>query len=168
MCSCQGSHGKVGFACCKMYRGTVVRKCVCRGGLHRQSRGSPTSFVTAPQTRSLTTRELVVIAPVARSITGFVCIRGLVTEKMLQKTFAPRWPATQSELLTAPGSHRSSSQPASHHSHPEHVRIVQMFTLVCITLHPYYSNILFWEPDSNPLMFPAPNSHFTALFNLYS
>jgi hypothetical protein len=89
---------------------------------------------------------------------------------MLQKTFAPQWPATlpQSELLTAPGSHRSSPQKAFHHNHPEHVRIVQMFTLVYITLHPYYSNILFWEPGSNPLMFPALNSHFAALFNLYS
>lgn len=120
--------------------------------------------------RASSTTRLVVITPVARSIAGFVCIWIQVPKKMLQSTHLPWWPATPppSELLTAPSGHRSSSQTAFHHSHPEHMRVVQMVTLACLPLHPYDSNILFLGPDSNRLMLTASSSHLTALFSIHS
>jgi hypothetical protein len=89
---------------------------------------------------------------------------------MLQTTLLPQRPATppNRELLTGPSSHRSNSPTAFHHTHLEHVRVVQMFTLVCLALHPYFSSILCLEHDSEPLMLTAPTSHFTALLTLYS
>jgi hypothetical protein len=134
------------------------------------SRGSPTSFVTASWIIDI--QSLSSLQRIARGIAGFADLDFFAAEKMLQNKnlSTPWWPVTlpQFHLLTAPSNQRSSSQTAFHHSYLEHVRVVQMFTLVCITLHQYYSNILFLDPDSNRLMFTASSSRLTALFSNYS
>ena len=88
---------------------------------------------------------------------GLVLIWAFAAEKMLQNTILPmpRWPATTllSQSLTALSNHRASLQTAFYHSHPEHVRVVQMFTIDRITLHLRFSNISSWT------LFQPPHVH---------